>query len=130
MKKYLLFLMMMVLTITVTTSCGDDDENDNGSATTSQIVGTWRDIDTSDGNEDWTFNANGTGYIHFDDINVNGHTQIDFTYSLSGNRLTMATTLDGKTTYGSVNVSFSEDGKTLYIYQTDEEEPTILRKIK
>lgn len=129
MKKILLFLMMMVLTISVTTSCGDDDD-DNGSVATSQIVGTWRDIDTSDGNEDWTFNANGTGYIHFDDINVNGHTQIDFIYTLSGDKLTMAVTLDGKTSSGSVNVSFSEDGKTLYIYQPDEEEPTILKKIK
>ena len=45
---------MMVLTVVGTTSCGGDDDNDVSS--TSQIVGTWRDIDTSDGNEHWTFN--------------------------------------------------------------------------
>ena len=81
--------------------------------TTSQIVGTWLDIDTSDGNEAWTFNTNGKGYIHFDDINVNGHERIDFTYSLSGNKLAITMTVDGTTMSITATVSFSEDGKTL-----------------
>lgn len=128
MKKILLFLMMMVLTVVGTTGCGGDDDDDIVAAT-SQIVGTWRDIDTSDGNEDWTFNANGKGYIHFDDINVNGLEQIDFTYSLSGNQLELTLTVDGKTIPGTVTVSFAEDGNTLYIYQ-ENEEPIVLKKIK
>ncbi|GJG68634.1 hypothetical protein PRLR6025_21030 [Prevotella lacticifex] len=126
MKKTLLLFMMMLLTVICTTSCGGDDDD----VITSQIVGTWRDIDTSDGNEDWTFNANGKGYVHFDDIEVNGHKQIDFTYSLSGNKLTMTLTLDGAQIPVSATVSFSEDGKTLYIYQEDDEEPIVLNKIK
>lgn len=127
MKKILLFLLMMVLTVVGTTSCGGDDDN---VTTTSQIVGTWRDIDTSDGNEDWTFNANGKGYIHFDDIEVNGHERIDFTYSLSDNKLAVTMTVDGTTMSSTATVSFSEDGKTLYIYQEDEEVPIVLKKIK
>lgn len=128
MKKILLFLLMMVLTVVGTTSCGGDDDNDV--STTSQIVGTWRDIDTSDGNEDWTFNSNGKGYIHFDDITVNGHERIDFVYSLSGDKLAITMTVDGTTMTSTETVSFSEDGKTLYIYQEDDEEPIILKKIK
>jgi uncharacterized protein (TIGR03066 family) len=128
MKKILLFLLMMVLTVVGTTSCGGDD--DDNVTTTSQIVGTWRDIDTSDGNEDWTFNAKGKGYIHFDDIEVNGHNRIDFTYSLSGGKLEMTMNVDGKAIQSSMTVSFAEDGKTLYIYQEDDEEPIILKKIK
>lgn len=128
MKKILLFLLMMVLTVVGTTSCGGDDDDDV--TTTSQIVGTWRDVDTSDGNEDWTFNANGKGNIHFDDINVNGYERIDFTYTLSGNKLTMSMTLGNTTVSSTATVSFSEDGKRLYIYQEDEEEPIVLTKIK
>ena len=121
MKKILLFLLMMVLTVVGTTSCGGDDDDDV--TTTSQIVGTWRD-------EDWTFNANGKGNIHFDDINVNGYERIDFTYTLSGNKLTMSMTLGNTTVSSTATVSFSEDGKRLYIYQEDEEEPIVLTKIK
>jgi len=128
MKKTLLFLLMMVLTVVGATSCGGDDDNDF--ATTSQIVGTWRDADTSDGNEDWTFNANGKCYIHFADIDVNGHERIDFTYSLSGNKLAITMTVDSTTMSSTATVSFSEEGKTLYIYQEDEEEPIVLKKIK
>ncbi len=127
-KKLLLYLLMMVLTVVGTTSCGGDDDDDV--TTTSQIVGTWRDVDTSDGNEDWTFYANGKGYIHFDDIEVNGYERIDFTYSLSGNKLAITMTVDGTTMSSTSTVSFSEDGKTLYIYQEDDDEPIVLRKIK
>lgn len=127
MKKILLFLLMMVLTVVGTTSCGGDD--DDNVTTTSQIVGTWRDIDTSDGNEDWTFNSNGKGYIHFEDITVNGHERIDFTYSLSDNKLTITMTVEGTTMSCTAKVFFSEEGKTLYIYQEDEEEPIVLTKM-
>lgn len=119
---------MMVLTVIGTTSCGGDDDDDIVAAT-SQIVGTWRDIDISDGNEDWTFNANGKGSIHFDDINVNGHEQIDFTYSLSRNQLELTLTVDGKTIPVTVTVSFAEDGNTLYIYQ-ENEETVVLKRMK
>lgn len=132
MKKILLFFMMMVMTITVATSCSSDDDGvDGNTATSSQLVGVWRDIDTSDGNEDWTFNANGTGNLHFDDINVNGHSQIDFEYALIGNQLNIMMILDGKTDSGVCTVSFSEDGKLMYMDGMDEEGKTIvLRKIK
>ena len=66
--------MMALSIITLITSCGDDNDDPSTTQTTSKIVGVWRDIDTSDGNEDWTFNADGTGNIHFEDIDVNGHT--------------------------------------------------------
>lgn len=128
MKKILLFLLMMVLTVVGTTSCGGDD--DDNVATTSQIVGTWRDVDTSDGNEDWTFYADGKGYIHFDDIEVNGYERIDFTYALSGNKLTMSMTLGNTTVSSTATISFSEDGTKLYIYQEDDDEPIVLKKIK
>ena len=99
-------------------------------ATTSQIVGTWRDVDTSDGNEDWTFYADGKGYIHFDDIEVNGYERIDFTYELSVNKLTMSMTLGNTTVSSTATISFSEDGTKLYIYQEDDDEPIVLKKIK
>ncbi len=127
MKKSLLFLMILVLTVIGTTSCGGDDDED--AVTTSQIVGTWRDVDTSDGNEDWTFNANGKGSIHFDDITVNGHERIDFTYSLSGNKMTMNLSFEGSIVPIYTTVSFSDDGTKLYIYQEDDEEPIVLKKI-
>ncbi|MDD5862423.1 MAG: hypothetical protein PUD15_07695 [Prevotella sp.] len=43
--------MMALSIITLITSCGDDNDDPSTTQTTSKIVGVWRDIDTSDGNE-------------------------------------------------------------------------------
>ena len=83
-----------------------------------------------DGNENWTFNANRKGYIYFADIDVNGHERIDFMYPLSSNKLAITMTVDSTTMSSTATVSFSEDGKTLYIYQEEDEEPIVLKKIK
>jgi hypothetical protein len=38
--------------------------------------------------------------------------------------------VDSTTMSSTATVSLSEDGKTLYIYQEDDEEPIVLKKIK
>lgn len=112
MKKLLLMLMVAICTITLTTSCGGDDDDDTEAVAKSQIVGVWRDIDTSDGNEDYYFNSDGTGYIHFDDIEVSGYERIDFRYALSGSKLTFSVMGQSVTT----DIVFSPDGNTLEIF--------------
>lgn len=120
--------MMTLSIITLTTSCGDDNDDSSTVQTTSKIVGVWRDIDTSDGNEDWTFNADGTGNIHFDDINVNGHTQIDFKYEFTGSQVKFMMTIDGNEVSEYSDVTFSEDGTTMTL--GNDGDPIILKKIK
>lgn len=128
MRKFLFLLMMTLSIITLTTSCGDDNDDSSTVQTTSKIVGVWRDIDTSDGNEDWTFNADGTGNIHFDDINVNGHTQIDFKYEFTGSQVKFMMTIDGNEVSEYSDVTFSEDGTTMTL--GNDGDPIILKKIK
>ena len=61
MKKILMMLFLVVSVMTLTTSCGDDfDYDQDTEVANSMIVGTWRDVDLSDGAEYWTFNSDGT----------------------------------------------------------------------
>lgn len=127
--------MMVLCTVTLTTSCGGDDDDDDATAvSTSQIVGVWRDIDTSDGNEDWTFNSNGTGNLHFEYKVVSGYEQIDFTYTYSNNKLTITSvTVEGNTTKGNqtYDVLISSDGTLMYMSGiSDDDDAIVLRRIK
>ena len=117
MKK--LFLIVATLFVAVFFSaCSDDDKDDNLPITTANLAGTWQitlyegwaaysdgtrddwsDVypDVSDGNYYWTytFDTNGTCLREsHDDNNENEDAPDYFTYSISGNTLTMKCEMD------------------------------------
>lgn len=132
MKKILMMLFLVVSVMTLTTSCGDDfDYDQDTGVANSMIVGTWRDVDLSDGAEYWTFNSDGTGNLRFDDIEVSGYQQVDFTYTVTDTRLKVTANVEGKKVTETYFISFNSQGTTLTIMDpNDKEGLLILNKIK
>ena len=132
MKKILMMLFLVVSVMTLTTRCGDDfDYDQDTEVANSMIVGTWRDVDLSDGAEYWTFNSDGTGNLRFDDIEVSGYQQVDFTYTVTDTRLTVTANVEGKKVTETYFISFNSQGTTLTIMDpNDKEGLLILNKIK
>ena len=122
MKKFK-YLLIMFVAVMVTVSCSnDDDDKDSGN---NDLVGTWGVSESIDGFEisiKVTFNADATGIIN-SAYTVNGETETeidDFTWSTSGNQLTMVL-------YGDPEIStYSISGNKLTI--TQDGETTVLTK--
>ncbi|MBQ6647652.1 MAG: lipocalin family protein [Muribaculaceae bacterium] len=117
MKKIL--LLMAIILPFVLTSC-DDDKDEPKQSLEEQLIGGWA-WSTVDGPNTITrfyiFNSDHNGK---EQIDLNGHisTEVNFTWSLKGNILTVSFIQDGNTE--TVSVEISIDGDVLHIKQGDD----------
>ena len=116
MKKYL--LLFAIILPFVLTSC--DDDKDEPKSLEQQLIGSWVQTQVDGPNTltwHYIFNSDHNGKQQ---IILNGHisTEVNFTWSLKGNILTVSFIQDGNTE--TVSVEISIDGDVLHIKQGDD----------
>jgi len=121
MKKIISMILVFVMCMALLVGCGDSDSNSGGKSsgksknnsssnaatkangkTENSIVGSWEGDEAGE-TITYTFKANGT----FSASYVSG------TYTVSGNKITLAADLNGQEMKIFDNVSFSINGNTL-----------------
>lgn len=109
MKKLLLGALTTIIMVTMLSvsciSCSSDDDDVDKS-----IVGSWEDINYTDGTWQWTFNSNGKGSCKvIDRVSYS----FDFTFSFDGKTLKISGKKGGESYTDTYKVSISSDGKTM-----------------
>jgi len=98
--------------VPTTTTPGTQQPSQQPAANQPSPVGRWWALNASGGNEYYTFNADGTGFSESD--RYGGKVEkSNFTWTVSGNRLTMTNLRADGTVFNTLNYTYSISGNTI-----------------